>query len=258
MLGRIALHDSNQQEEAAQFEATRALVRNGAADPLGLAVASFGEQAGGAWKQGAVANAVELYARQASYGSQSGANSLVMLAGRILDDQNLLEQGVRDQLTRRLLFICLNANSGRLFFVGPDTSDGGGSKVDRLVAALESQGLTHVDGAGLLAAAAYAQGRFDVAQKLAALEDVSVSFWVQAKLALRRGDSAGALTDYDKALKTFQPSMGDPASLMAEYGVVRVNRGDYVQALNLFNRATEKGWGLLGRRGLPGGARSDH
>jgi tetratricopeptide (TPR) repeat protein len=245
MLGRIAIQESNQTEAAAQFEAVRALVRNGAADPLGLAVGSLGEQAGGAWKQGAVANAVELYARQASYGSQSGANSLVMLAGRILDDRNLLEQGVRDQLTRRLLFICLNANSGRLFFVGPDTSDGGAAKVDRLVAALESQGLTHVEGAGLLASAAYSQGRFDVAQKLSALEDVAISFWVQAKLALRRGDTQTALEDYEKALKTFQPSMGDPASLMAEHGVVRVSRGDYVQALDLFNRATAKGWGFV-------------
>jgi tetratricopeptide (TPR) repeat protein len=245
MLGRIALQESNQPEAAAQFETVRALVKKGAADPLGLAVASLGEQAGGAWKQGSLANAVELYARQASYGSQSGANSLVMLAGRILDDQNLLQQGVRDQTTRRLLFICLNANSGRIFFVEPDPSDGGAAKVDRLVAALESQGLTHVEGAGLLASAAYAQGRFDVAQKLSALEDVSISFWVQAKLALRRGDSGTALTDYDKALKTFQPSMGDPASMMAEYGVVRVNRGDYVQALDLFNRATAKGWGFV-------------
>ena len=168
-----------------------------------------------------------------------------MLAGRILNDQNLLAQAVRDQTTRRLLFICLNANSGRVFFVEPDPSDGGAAKVDRLVAALESQGLTRVEGAGLLASAAYSQGRFDVARKLSMLEDGAISFWVQAKLALRRGDSETALKDYEKALKTFQPSMGDPASMMAEYGVLRVSRGDYVQALDLFTRATAKGWGFV-------------
>jgi tetratricopeptide (TPR) repeat protein len=112
------------------------------------------------------------------------------------------------------------------------------------VAALESQGLTRVEGAGLLASAAYSQGRFDVAQKLSALEDVAISSWVQAKLALHRGDSQAALADYEKALKTFQPSMGDSASVMAEYGVLRVSRGDYIQALDLFNSAASKQWGF--------------
>ena len=216
MLGRIAVQQSNQPQAAAQFEAVRALVRSGVPDRLGLAVTSFGEQARGAWKQGAVANAVELYALQASYGSQSGANSLVMLASRILDDPNLLEQGIRDQMTRRLLFISLNENSGRRFFVEPERNNAGGSTVDRLVAALERHGLTRVEGAGLMASAAYSQGRFDVAQKLSTLEDVAVSSWIQAKLALRRGDRETALTNYEKALKTFQPSMGNPIGLRAE------------------------------------------
>ncbi len=243
MLGRIAVQQSNQPEAAAQFEAVRALVRSGEPDQLGLAVTSFGEQARGAWQQGAVAKAVELYARQASYGSESAANSLVMIAGRILDDPNLLDQAVQDSTARRLLFICLNENSARRFFVDPDPHYLGGPKVDRLVAALQSHGLTRVEGAGLLASAAYSQGRFDIAQKLSALEDVAISFWVQAKLALRRGDREAALQDYEKALKAVQPSMSDPTSMRAEYGVLRVSRGDYLQALDLFNRAAAKEWG---------------
>jgi len=67
-----------------------------------------------------------------------------------------------------------------------------------------------------MASAAYSQGRFDVAQKLSTLEDVAVSSWIQAKLALRRGDRETALTNYEKALKTFQPSMGNPIGLRAE------------------------------------------
>ncbi len=239
MLGRIAVRKENQADAAAQFEATRALVRQGMPDPLGLAVASFGEQARAAWKQGAIASAVELYARQASYGSQQGANSLLTIAGLILKDGDLLDRAIQDPVTRRLLIICVNENGGRPFFIDLGQNSAASSPVDRIAAALERRQLTGVAGAGLLASAAYDHGRFDLAQRLSALEDVPMSDWVKAKLALRRGDREAAMTAYDRALKAF-PAI-DSSAIRAEAGVLRVSRGDYVQALDLFYRAAANG-----------------
>jgi tetratricopeptide (TPR) repeat protein len=239
MLGRMAVQGGDQVEAAAQFEAVRALVRQGSPDPLGLAVASLGEQARGDWKHGAIAKAVDLYAQQASYGSQSGANSLVMIAGLILKDSKLLDEGIQDFTTRRLLFICLNGNSGRPFFIGPEADGSADSSVNRIVAALERHHLTAVAGAGLLASGAYSEGRFDLAEKLSALEDTPMSAWVTAKLALRRGDRETALKAYERALKIFPAA--DSTNVTVETAVLRVSRGDYAQALDLFYRAAANG-----------------
>ena len=245
MLGRAT---SEPAEAMAQFEATRALVAHGAADPLGLAVASFGEEAQRVMEQGDLPKAVALYAQQAAYGSQSGQNSLVTVAGRILKDKDLLDKAIDDPLTRRLLFICVNGNNGRSFFIGPDVEDdttaADQSTVDRIAAALDRHKLTRVEGAGLLAAAAYHQGRFDLADQLARFEEVPISAWVKAKLALRRGDRLTALNSYEKALKGFAAAGWEDSNdtfrvVRSEMGVLKVSRGDYVQALDLFRHAAD-------------------
>ena len=257
-LGRVAFQQEKYKEAASQFEVVRILVKQGVPDDLGLAVASLGEQARCSWRQGEGAQAVQLYAQQASYGSQSAANSLVMIAGLILKDANLLDRAVQDPTTLRLLFICLNGNSGRPFFVEPAHDRDLDSKVNRLLAALEKRKVTPVEGAGLLASAVYSQGRFDLAQRLAALEDVPISAWVRAKLALRRGDRKTALTEYQKALIAPKPSIDDPTRVTAELAVLRVSRGDYLQALDLFYHAAAQGWtGESQWDGYTGRARSD-
>ena len=246
MLGRMAVQSGDQEEAVKQFQATRAVVRNGMPDPLGLALASYGEEARGAWQQGAVAQAVELYATQAAYGSQTALNSLVTIAGLILKDYDLLDKGIQDARTRRLLFICVNGNNSQAFYVGPDTGDRDDktvqevkdSNVDKIEAALERHQLKKVAGAGLLAAAAYHDGRFDLAEKLAALENAPISEWVKAKLDLRKGNRNAALSAYEKALEGFAAAKGDASEelreIRAETGVLKVSRGEYAQALDLF------------------------
>ncbi len=239
MLGRIAADASSNE----QFETTRALVRQGTPDPLGLAVASFGEQARIAWKAGAIAEAVNLYAQQAAYGSKIAQNSLVTIAGLILKDDALLDKAIDDPLTRRLLFICINQNNGPLFFVGMEAEDSPAyaTCADRIAAALDRHHLSNIAGAGLLSSAAYHAGRFDLAEKFSASEDVPISNWVRAKLALRRGDTQAALVSYAKALQ--QPQK--PSVLEAETGIVRISRGDYMQALDLFRAAASEASGFF-------------
>ncbi len=239
MLGRIALRGKRQSEAAAQFETIRSLVRAGSPDPLGLAVSSFGEQARGEWRSGNIAEAVNPYAEQASYGSGSGADSLLMIAGGILKDPGLLNRAIDDSRTRRLLFIVLNANSGRPFFIGPETYPN--PAVINVAAAIEAHGLTQAAGAGLLASAAYSYGRFDLAQRFASLEDGPISSWVKAKLALRQGNLSSAFNEYDNALRT---AHGDVTQLKSELGVLHVSRQEYTQALDLFLQPKSPGSGF--------------
>jgi hypothetical protein len=248
MLGRVAAEQGNETAAAAEFQATRALARHGTPDPLGLAVASLGEEARESWRHGAIAQAVNLYAQQAAYGSRIALNSLVMVAGLIVKDRDLLDKGIEDPLTRRLIFICVNKNSGVPFFVEPQANDLALNSitVDRIVAAMERHHVSEASGAGLLASAAYERGDFDLAGKLSALEDVPISAWVRAKLALRSGDRPGALMAYEKALKGYgaaDQALETLTVLRAESGVLRVSRGDLVQALDLFYRATNGAWG---------------
>ncbi len=112
------------------------------------------------------------------------------------------------------------------------------------MAAAERHGVAQAPGAGLLASAAYDHGRFDLAQKLSALEDTPMSAWVRAKLDLRRGDRETALNAYERALKAF-PASGSTL-VQVETAVLRVSRGDYIQALDLFYRAAAKDKTLTG------------
>jgi tetratricopeptide (TPR) repeat protein len=247
MLGRVAAQANDAPTAKTQFEATRALALSGMPDPLGLAVASFGEQARVDWERGAIASAVNLYAQQASYGSHVALDSLLTVANLILKDKDLLDKAIEDPLTRRLIFTSINKNNGETFFVGPEPSDDAltakpsGITADILVAALQTHHLTRVAGAGLLASAAYHEGLFDLAEKLSAMEDVPISAWVKAKLALRKGDSQSALTQYEKALKGYEGTgMEEGLRLLrAENGVLRVSRGDYARALDLFYSAAQ-------------------
>jgi cellulose synthase operon protein C len=103
MLGRTEATLDDPARAAEHFAATRALVRGGIPDPLGLAVASFGEEAR-LYLDSDIPRAVDLYARQTGYGSEGGLASLKRVLRRTLSEPALLDRGVTDPLTRRLLF----------------------------------------------------------------------------------------------------------------------------------------------------------
>jgi hypothetical protein len=112
MLGRTeaALHDPVRAAE--HFAATRTLVQGGISDPLGLAVASFGEEAR-LYLDSDVPRAVDLYARQTGYGSEGGLASLKRVLRKTLSEPALLDRGVTDPQTRHLLFAYVFAFGAR-------------------------------------------------------------------------------------------------------------------------------------------------
>jgi hypothetical protein len=114
MLARTAvLAGDGNAAAVTHFENARTLAAAGAADPLGLAVASLGAQAELNWGQIAVAGnpdiaqllpkAVELYAQQAAYGSASGKASLLIVARWLNANPEAMQVGLGDPLVRKLM-----------------------------------------------------------------------------------------------------------------------------------------------------------
>lgn len=250
MLGEIGLKqfiacvnckpDDPETTVRGQFAQTRVLALQGAPDPQGLAVASYGEEArlylrgdstvgdGSAegnfcrW-QGFIAGsacpatipaplyarAMGLYAEQAARGSDSGVQSLRHLAGYAFGHPNLLAGLLDDPLAQRVLVAYALAYSADRSGEEPASDNPsvlGRNRLVALVAAIEQRGLAHVEGADRLAALAYRSGRYDLAAALSRKQSGPLSSWVQAKLALRAGDMAAADAAYAQAIKAFPPT----------------------------------------------------
>lgn len=125
---------AERKQAVAGFEKTRALALAGAADPLGLAVASYGEQArlylvgdGGAqcgwhdFNEGECVDgiapadlkrAIRLYAEQAARGSASALASLQAIASRALMDAGSATALIDDAVSQRLLVAFALARMG--------------------------------------------------------------------------------------------------------------------------------------------------
>jgi tetratricopeptide (TPR) repeat protein len=246
MLGAIARLQGDDEGASAHWAATRGLVRSGYTDPLGLAVASLGEEARLWLKPGTLAKAVALYARQASHGSDRGRASLLMIAEQALGDPALLDEGLRDVTTRRVIL--------RYLYTGKLSDDDPGpppietktplSATDpfkRVLDAFEKQRVSQVEGADLLAAHAYTNGRFALAAQFAKYETTPLSAWITGKLALRRGDRQAALRSFADAVKGLPARQDERRRAMAETGVLRLSSGDYAQAMELFHSAVVGG-----------------
>jgi hypothetical protein len=204
--------------------------------------------------------AIHLYVEQAAHGSTSGLASLHYIANWLLSDDARVAKTIDDPLVQRLLVAFALARVGDIApddpasgsYFGPDQSTGRtgyndvargaqGVKPNRmlqsLVAALQKRGIDHAADADRLAALAYRVGRYDLAQALIDKQSSALSSWVRAKLALRRGDMAGAANAYAEAAKAFPQTDAslEPASaalLKAEQGVLTLSRGQYVEALD--------------------------
>lgn len=218
------------------FERVRDEVRAGMADPLGLAVASYGEQARRRLWDGDEAGAVQLYAEQAALGSVGGATSLLFVA-RGLAGSARWRDLVGDPLVLDLLVLYAWSHPAEL---GPNTMT-----ADDLLAAAPPG---PVRGADRLAALAYATGDYDRASGWASRAASPLGAWVRAKLALRSGDLAAAAAEYDDVVRTL-PTDGDVfdgaqgrftrCRLLEERGTLALARGEYAAALDALVAATE-------------------
>jgi tetratricopeptide (TPR) repeat protein len=239
----------------------------GAADPLGLAVASYGEQARVHWHRGNVAAAVALYAQQAAHGSRSGRASLLFVARSLLAHPDLLDKALADPLSQRLLAAYFYTRSNEFAMDWPmaGTQPGADESIERkspasldvagFLAAVQRHGLDHFDGADRMAAGAYRAGRYPLAAQLAARSTTPLAAWVRAKLALRAGDQAAALGEYAQAAKGFPvdeswnsdasyaDAIGSPrCRVETERGVLALSRGEYLDAMARLYAGAKEYW----------------
>ena len=196
MLGRTA---SDSEEARSFFFEVRQLVRHGFADPLGLAVASLGEEARTHLKEDDVA-AIALYAEQAAHGSASGRDSLQFVARALSLDAERLERALRTPLGQRLMttYVWTQGHD-----VWSEDESFHSAPLEKLLEALMA--VPRLAGADRLAATAWNEGRFDLAERFAGVEKSPLSAWVQAKLALRRGDKVAADQLLAQAAEGFPP-----------------------------------------------------
>src|SRR6266540_3288089 len=209
MQGRIHQSLGQLAPARAAFQATRRSAEAGAPDPLGLAVASLGEEARldlveagfieTPWPVVAndvddaafarlIANAVRLYADQAARGSAMAVLSLGEVARGLMGEEDDLKLAVADPLTRRLLVAYLaSTERGGLW----DEKENQDPKIIRAIEAVVALPAP-APGPDLdrLAALAYQGGRYDLAERLVAATNQPLGLWVRAKLALRGGDRA--------------------------------------------------------------------
>ncbi|WNG37311.1 hypothetical protein F0U61_29290 [Archangium violaceum] len=180
MLGRTA---DSATEARLHFSQVRELVRQGFEDPLGLAVASLGEEARVLLKEGDDAGAIRLYVEQAAHGSVSGQTSLLFVARMLALDEARLRAALREPLAQRLLTTYAWTRAKETVWVDGEAQS---SPMPRLLEALAA--VPGLAGADRLAASAWHAGRFDLAERFAGQEKTALDAWVRAKLALRRGD----------------------------------------------------------------------
>ncbi|MGR8935644.1 MAG: hypothetical protein ACU837_14825 [Gammaproteobacteria bacterium] len=301
MLGKLAALQGDVSEAAAQFRRTREQVKAGLPDPLGLAVASYGEEARLHFIPGELGQAAGLYVQQLSYGSHSASNSLKFLAAKMLKNADWLDDALAQPITRKLVFLYLyTQNVGNPFYsldnyvyaqhsdaeseqhgaeAPAASADAEAGAVQappdawaRIAAALEKQTATDIEGADWLAAAAYQKGRYALAERVVRKSATPLAYWVKAKLALRAGNQQAALAAYARAADAFPVehdtsavnTVENPAAqsetpqwpdasydasdapwvyrIDAERGVLRLARGEYLQALTHLYAAAAQYW----------------
>ncbi|HEY4166699.1 MAG TPA: hypothetical protein VGM96_07975 [Reyranella sp.] len=247
------------------FQATRERALAGAPDPMGLGVASLGDEArldliaSGLVKvdgftpsdedranAGAlIARAVRLYAEQAARGSAMARLSLRETASLLADNEALLRKAIGDETVRRLLVAYCIANDGQSDF--DDAINGSRDEASTTVieALLAQPQPTAGDDVDRLAMLAYQTGRYEAAEKLTANTDRALGLWVRAKLELRRGDRAAAITDLTAAVKATTAQFDQPARmrLQGELAVAKLSDGKFRESMQfLFPLATTY-WG---------------
>jgi hypothetical protein len=265
MLGRM---DAEGDGGKAAFARVRAAVTAGAVDPLGLALASLGEEARHLLAMGDRVGALKLYLEQARRGSWGGVGSVRIVLNRALRSDEPLDDLLADRDATAALAAYVYSRGYELSpsFIEDGYRDNGewdaaaGALVApgtppllaRFLDALAARGQPLV-GADRFAAAAYREGRYPLATRLAAGAEGPLAAWVRAKLALREGRLDEATREYATAAagfpadevwstneydRLFQPQ----CRVKAEQGVLAIGRSDYREAMALFYAAGEQYW----------------
>ncbi|OMQ20620.1 hypothetical protein [Serratia oryzae] len=240
---------------SAAFQQVIDQVKNGVADPDQLALSSLGQQARIHLWQGEIAPAVQLYAQQAAQGDSDGGLSLQYVSSYLINPAHLdsLKQVIHDPLIQQLVTIELFARSGNL-----QPYDNTKQIITPILALLNESVQSGFAGSDRLAALAYRSGQYPMAASLLKnAGDSGLAWWLRAKMALRDGNLKAATAAYAKAAAAFPsdeswgPQYGEDFAnemiipecrVAGEQAILALNRGDYLQAMELMYRGKENYW----------------
>ncbi|MBC8995583.1 hypothetical protein IAI51_03450 [Pseudomonas sp. N40(2020)] len=240
------------EQAISAFRQTRQLSIDGFSDPLGLGVASLGEEARASRMAGGWDDAINLYAAQSVHGSPVGYTSLKQLANELADmPEPELAKLMQHEEVQKLVTASLLSRLGWSFGDEPPNEK-------KLVKLLQNSTRGTFDNADRLAAVNYQQG--DYASAKAFLEhagDGGLAWWLRAKLAVRDGDKNAAAAAYAKAaqafpqnedwgfrrtpdwaLETVQPK----CRVEGESAILALQRGEYLQAFVQLYRSNSIYW----------------
>jgi len=277
MLGKTCMLDEKTRKEAvAWFEKCRQFAREGFADSEGLAADSYGWQARAEYDAGDYPASARHYLQQLALGDTSAINSLKLLVpDRDLNDSftslsfatfpakedadpnatepqkseaqlkaatekaaKQLMADVKDPVLRQIITAHILATTG-----GSEGTDQ--SRLHGWLEMINKAKLDHVEGAASLGWAAYMEANYAEAAKWAKLDKPATPLgqWLQAKLALRNGDFAGAaaimksvlpgLPD-DGAATRYEEGYLPKASAAADLGASLLAQGQFTESLAAF------------------------
>lgn len=247
MLGRLG--------DERMWSETRRLAAAGFDDDLGLAVASFGQEARVVRSRGDVAEAITLYAREARAGGGGAGFSLLTVVREAVGPEEVIEDDESDEaarapvvvdaaaLMRRVKPLMASPIGRRLLTIYASMRPNERTRsmaviVDQLARQPQPEQPDH------LAAALYRRDRLDDAARVIADVNTPLALWVKAKLALRAGRNDDATALLAQATKAFPPaktlesdSWWHPlaatpqARLLGEEAVLSLARREYTAAL---------------------------
>lgn len=240
------------QQARQAFVQARQLSIDGFSDPLELGIASLGEEARLVRQAGDWNSAIELYATQSLQGSPVGYSSLKQLVEELnAMPEAQLHELLKGKAVQHLVTAALVSHVGWSYGEQPPAEQ-------KMIKALVRSTTGSLENADRLAALNYQIG--DYASTNTLLEhagDGGLAWWLRAKMALRNGDKAAAVSAYANAAKAFPQdedwgyrgtSDGDYETLKpgcrvdGERALLALERGDYLQAFEQLYRSQDLYW----------------
>lgn len=245
MIGR-SLVDTDPAQAIPLFEKVRALADIHAADPLGLAAASLGWEARAQWQLHHVQAALRLYLQQDAAGDPTAPWSLRDCAAQLIKGSDAaLKQAAALPEVQTIITAYILSHGGPFGYVEPSKP----GLADRWLGIMQSLAVKNMPGADRLAWTAYDAGDYQAADRWLTLggangRGTALGQWIQAKLFLRQGDTAKAMTCLANASRAFptleywsQPDqdfvMYPARTTAGELAELTLARRHYVEAFDL-------------------------
>ncbi len=268
MLGK-SWEKSDPEKAVSYFKQVRDLARQGYRDSLGLAAASLGLEARVYLRRKNYQAAIETYLEQMASGDPTATNSLATAVAKALTSgPETLRQLAQDPRTQKVItaYVISQPQAGSLYDSKPADQDPdqdageAGSVAGAWLRAAEDAGIDDMDSAEALALAAYRANDMDRASRwIQRAPNSLVAQWLRAKLLLRAGklqDAAALLARISPRFPIIHEGTNAPApadrkdtltvsadsysnyqmpaerQVQGELGVLRLSRGEYVEALD--------------------------